>query len=120
MNLRGRMYQATKGEAHRPGKVGQNDQVSGETREKLAARFKVSPKTIQRDAKFAERVELSDRIVAIEKPLARERQAAAGGDRKSTAAKSVRKSLPNRSAKDDSKRTTAVAAKAVDTLAGKT
>ena len=38
----------------RPGKLGQNDQVSGPTREKLAEKHDVSPRTIQRAAEFTE------------------------------------------------------------------
>jgi hypothetical protein len=54
--LRGRRYLLEKKAEGRPEKLGNSCQVidEGETREKLAEEFKVSPRTIQNDAAFVE------------------------------------------------------------------
>jgi ParB-like chromosome segregation protein Spo0J len=56
--LRGKLYNAAKKEQHRPEKRGQNEPVTPmRTAETVAAQTGVSPATVKRDAKFAERVE---------------------------------------------------------------
>jgi hypothetical protein len=55
--LRGKRYQIERKREGRPGKLPENQEVSGATRERLAGQYGVAPSTIDADAAFAEAVD---------------------------------------------------------------